>query len=80
MKGEQPTMYEIVPSGDYLHVKCVKCGESCETDYKGRDPVMVLIEVTCPNCGSSGKWKLFKGGWGFGKTDNEIDETHRRAN
>lgn len=63
----QKPMYEIVPSGDYLHVVCVNCRESCELDYKGRDPSMVLIEITCKNCGSSGKWKLQDAGMGFGE-------------
>lgn len=74
MKHHQPTMYEIVPSGDYLHVVCVKCGESCEMDYKGRDPSIVLIEITCPKCGSSGKWKLHDAGFGFGKPDGSPDK------
>lgn len=61
----QKPMYEITPSGDYLHVVCAKCGDACELDFKGRDPVMVLVEITCPNCGTSGDWKLHKGGDGF---------------
>jgi len=65
MEYHQKPMYKIVPSGDYLHVVCATCGEACELDFKGRDPSMVLIEVTCPKCGPSGKWKLYKGGMGF---------------
>ena len=72
MQGHQPTMYKIIPSGDYLHVVCVKCGESCEMDYKGRDPIMVLVEITCPKCGSSGDWKLYRGGFGFGEPGNKL--------
>ncbi len=48
MQGHQPTMYEIIPSGDYLHVVCVKCEESCELDYKGRDPVKLRSFSSVP--------------------------------
>jgi hypothetical protein len=58
-------VYEIVQSLDYLHVRCVKCRESSSLDFKGRDPTMVLVEITCPNCGSSGELKLFEAGYGF---------------
>ena len=61
----QEAMYEIRPSGDYLHVVCVKCKEACELDFKGRDPTMVLIEIKCPKCGGSGNWKLWQAGDGF---------------
>jgi hypothetical protein len=61
----QDAMFEIRPSGDYLHVVCVKCKEACEMDFKGRDPVMVKIEIKCPNCGSTGDWKLYRAGFGF---------------
>ncbi len=61
----QSPMYRIVPSGDYLHIVCEKCGEQCEFDYKGLDPAIPLIEITCPQCGSSGEWKLEKAGNGF---------------
>jgi hypothetical protein len=61
----QEAMYEIRPSGDYLHVICVNCKEACELDFKGRDPVMLLVGITCPKCGTSGEWKLHKGGEGF---------------
>jgi len=64
----QPAMYNIVPSGDYLHVVCVKCDEPCKVDYKGLDPVIPLVEITCPNCGSSGKWKLHGADWNLAKT------------
>ena len=67
MEYHQEPMYKIVPSGDYLHVVCIKCGEACELDFKGYDPAVPLIQITCPNCGSSGKWKLWRGGHGFGK-------------
>jgi len=65
MEYHQKPMYHIVPSGDYLHVVCAECGEQCEMDFKGRDPVMVKVEVTCPKCGSSGEWKLHRAGNGF---------------
>ena len=58
-------MYKIIPSGDYLQVICDKCGGVCELDYKGLDPAIVLVEITCPKCGSSGEWKLDKAGTGF---------------
>jgi len=69
MEYYQDPMYHIVPSGDYLHVVCAKCHDQCEMDYKGRDPVMVLVEITCPKCGSSGEWKLHRAGSGFGEVD-----------
>lgn len=58
-------VYEIVAGGDYLHLRCVKCGESSSLDFKGRDPTKVLIEITCPKCGPSGTYKLFEAGYGF---------------
>jgi hypothetical protein len=67
MDYHQPAMFHIVPSGDYLHVVCAKCEEACELDYRGRDPVVVLVEITCPRCGGSGKWKLHWAGEGFGE-------------
>ena len=54
----QPAMFTINPNGDYLHVVCVKCGESCQFEFKGYDPTSPLSEITCPKCGSSGKWKF----------------------
>jgi hypothetical protein len=63
--SHQPAMYEIVPSGDYLQVICVKCRERCTIDYKGLDPAIPLLEITCPNCGSSSDWKLDGAGKGF---------------
>jgi hypothetical protein len=65
MDYAQKPMYEIVPSLDYLHVVCVKCREACELHFRGRDPSVVLIEIKCPKCGSSGKWKLWQAGGGF---------------
>jgi len=65
MTNFQKPTYKIIPSGDYLQVVCEKCGEVCEFDYKGLDPIIPLIEITCPKCGSSGKWKLDKAGMGF---------------
>lgn len=58
-------MYKIIPSGDYLQVICDKDGETCTLDYKGLDPAIVLVEISCPRCGSSGEWKLDKAGDGF---------------
>lgn len=52
-------VYEIRESGDYLHVVCPTCKEACRFEFKGLDPAIPLVEITCPNCGSSGKWKLF---------------------
>jgi hypothetical protein len=65
VKNGQGAMYTIVPSGDYLQVVCVNCDETCEVDYKGLDPSIPLVEIICPKCGSSGEWKLDKGGSGF---------------
>ena len=33
--------------------------------YKGLDPSVPLIEITCPKCVSSGEWKLGGAGAGF---------------
>lgn len=57
--------FEITPKGDYLHLVCVKCEESCTLDFKGRDPSIVLIEIICPKCGTTGDWKLYNAGDGF---------------
>jgi len=78
MEHHQKPMYHIVPSGDYLHVVCAECGEQCEMDFKGRDPVVVKIEVTCPNCGTSGEWKLHKAGMGF-PFEGEYDPSERET-
>ena len=75
MNYTQKPMYEITPSGDYLHVVCVKCKEACELDFLGRDPTMVLIEIKCPNCGSSGEWKLYEAGEGFPQKAWKPDES-----
>ena len=63
----QPMMFKIVPSGDYLQVLCAKCRETCQLDFVGFDPAIPVVEITCPNCGSSGKWKLDRAGMGFYK-------------
>jgi hypothetical protein len=31
----------------------------------------VLIEINCPECGTSGEWKLYNGGFGFGEPHRE---------
>jgi hypothetical protein len=68
----QDEMYKIVPSGDYLQIVCVKCGETCKLDYKGLDPSIPLIEIVCPKCGTSGDWKLDKAGDGFYTKTREV--------
>jgi len=68
----QNPLYEITPSGDYLHVVCVKCKEPCELDFLGRDPSAVLIEIRCLKCGSSGEWKLWRAGFGFPGKANAV--------
>lgn len=66
MDYHQKALFEIIPSGDYLHVVCVEHQEACELDFKGRDPTMVLVEITCPKCRTStGNWKLWRAGEGF---------------
>lgn len=50
--------YSIVPLGDYLHVMCTKHNQPCALSFHGFDPVMPLVEIRCPQCGSSGEWKL----------------------
>jgi hypothetical protein len=64
MNFQNPT-YTIAPSGDYLQVNCVRCGDACEFDFCGFGPGIPLVKVTCPNCGGSGKWKLDRAGLGF---------------
>jgi hypothetical protein len=59
--------FEIRQQADYFHVVCTKCQEACELDFKGYDPAIPLIEITCPKCGSKGPTKLHMGGHGFGK-------------
>jgi|HubBroStandDraft_1064217.scaffolds.fasta_scaffold220729_1 hypothetical protein len=36
---------------------CTGCID-CELSFHGFDPVMTLVEISCPQCGSSGEWKL----------------------
>lgn len=79
MNKTQNAICKIVPSGDHLQVICEKCGEACELDYKGRDPVNVLVEITCPKCGSSGEWKLDKAGLGFGDRRQAIKQPESRV-
>jgi ribosomal protein S27E len=71
MANFQKPAYKIIPSGDYLQVVCEQCGEICEFDYKGLDPAIPLVEITCPKCGTSGEWKLDKAGTGFYDKTNE---------
>ena len=65
MKYYQKPLAKIIPSGDYIHVVCEKCGEACEVDYKGLDPSVPLLEIRCPKCGDLGTWKLWQFGMGF---------------
>ena len=64
-QDHQSALFEIVPSGDYLQIVCVKCRSDCELDFKGLDPSIPLLEITCPKCGTSGDWKLDRAGQGF---------------
>jgi hypothetical protein len=57
------SMFEIRPSGDYLHVVCTRCRTDCELDFEGRDTAMVEIEIKCPNCGATGDWKFWRAGF-----------------
>ena len=52
----QDLTFEVRPSGDYLHIACMRCRTDCELDLKGRDAVMVKIEIKCPNCDTTGDW------------------------
>jgi hypothetical protein len=79
MQYLQPTIFKIVPSGDYLHVVCEKCGGASVLDFKGYDSAVPLIEITCPKCGSSGTWKLWMGGHGFGKPNGSSDESETQG-
>ena len=74
----QDPKYHIIPSLDYLHVVCAKCKAACSMDFKGYDPAIPLIEIVCPNCGSSGNWKLFNGGRGFGKPEGSGKKLRKR--
>ena len=51
------TAYHIVVRGDYLHIVCPACGLTCALDFKGFDPSVPLLEITC-SCGSSGNLKI----------------------
>ena len=68
MEHHQKPIASIVPSIDYIHIVCAKCGETCEMDYKGLDPSIPLIKIACPECGDLGTWKLEKAGGGFYST------------
>lgn len=78
MEYVQKPKFHIIPSGDYLHVVCAECEEPCELDFKGRDPSMVKVEIICPNCGSTGDWKLWRAGEGF-PYDTEFDPRERET-
>ncbi len=65
MEYHQKPIAKIIPSLDYIHVVCEKCGEVCEVDYKGLDPSVPLLEIRCPKCGDLGTWKLWHFGMGF---------------
>jgi len=62
---DRQPMYEIIPIENSLHVVCVTCRGTCSLDYKGLESSIPMIEITCPVCGSSGKWKLEQAGPGF---------------
>lgn len=63
--GHQKAIARLIPSIDYIHVVCEKCGEICKLDYKGLDPSIPLLSITCPKCGDLGTWKVEKAGTGF---------------
>jgi hypothetical protein len=65
MQYHQRPICLIVPSGDYLHFLCAKCGGLCEVDYKDLDPAIPLIQLKCQKCGDLGKWKIWNTGAGF---------------
>ena len=50
--------YHIIQAVDYLNVKCAKDGQTCQINYRGLDPLIPLIEIVCPKCGSGGVLKL----------------------
>ncbi len=50
--------YKVLPSGDYLQVVCAEHNQPCELRFHGFDPVMPMVEIICPICGTSGEWKL----------------------
>ena len=57
------SIFEIRPSGEYLQVVCMRCRTDCELDFKGRDAVMVKLEIKCPNCGTTSDWKFCRTGF-----------------
>jgi hypothetical protein len=65
MEHVQKPIATLIPSLDYIHVVCTKCDMICELDYKGLDPSIPLLSITCPTCGDLGTWKLENAGAGF---------------
>ena len=59
---DQDSPFEVRPNGDYLHIVCMRWRTDCELDFKGRDAVMVKIEIKCPNRGTTGDWKFWRAG------------------
>lgn len=60
-------------SGDYLEFYCSKHHAKCHLAYKGLDPAVPLLELTCPTCKEPHQFKLDRPFTsGFGPKDKKI--------
>ena len=51
-------------SGDYFNIECEKCGGPTDIEYKGLDPSVPLIKISCPKCNKKGMtYKLGSRTW-----------------
>jgi hypothetical protein len=60
--------YIETTGGGYLHINCSKHDVQCSIAYKGLDPVMPLLQLECPKCGTAETFKLNRhltSGFGF---------------
>ena len=66
--------FYAVQSVDYLNVYCAEHNELCTVHYRGLDPIIPLLEIACPKCGSNMALKLnTQGGEGW----HQIPESER---
>ena len=45
-------------SGDYMQFYCSKHDAECHLEYKGWDPGVPFVELTCPTCKVAKQFKL----------------------
>lgn len=65
-------------SGDYLEFYCSKHDVKCHLEYKGWDPSVPFVELTCPICKEPKRFKL---DWSFtrGFEPKKKGSTRRRT-